>query len=899
MAATPSVSAAANPVELVVETKTATAVEGSADGTERPAAAIFVLSRKLKSTERIEVPFRVSADNPSQILVALNGSPRGVTLDGDKLVFVKGARKASLMLTTRGDVGFDSFRLTVPSAVVTSSADRGRSDAVWTSRAVVKRGGLSGNGADLTFKVKHLPRASVTAKAAQVDEGGTAAFQISLDRPWTGPGRKAEIWYMVEGSPLGGADALKAGQFRRLQMPKGSQSKTLQIETRDDAVHGPDTTMTLTLLLAAGYWTRAATREATVTVRDNDPAGAGEQQQEQPDPPEDPQVQQPAEQQQDPPEDPQVQDDENDGTPGDTDTTDTDTTDTDTSDTDTTDTDTSDTDTSDSTDSTDAEDPPSPPTPAAATLTVSGPAAGDGWVYPIEGLSEPAASAFNYCVTLSQAPTSDVTVTPTATPAKLVSIAALTFTPADWDRACFAVRAHADADDKIDSPPPKITVSHAVSSKDPAYSAAVAADYVLWMLDNDPTTVTLSATDATASEGDAKATAELKLSLGRALQPDAHVHVAVSKGKPAAYGESISVPLSFEGGELGVDFSLTLVGKPTGVTLDGNRVKFVGTKGGSATDATLRVTALADSDSISEEVTATIPADATNRPGLEKSDKWVHLGHGTSNNGGAKTVSKASFTITDSAADATPPTPPAALPTVEFAAIIGKHTREGWGASSVIVRISETQAHDVTVNLSQTGSAKHGSDYTIPGATATTATVTIPKGKTSATLPVTIVDDDVYEYEREDVRLELAPGTGYTYERSFSHRYVHTFDIWDNDEPKTRKVHVWFFPYYVWEGWTAYLSVALRTDEFLPVKADKAVTFPVTVTRGTAEAGDIFRYPTSATVPAGKSYVMIEVETTADLDRDDETFTVAIGSPLPEGYTRGNSSTVTIKDRTP
>ena len=87
---------------------------------------------------------------------------------------------------------------------------------------------------------------------------------------------------------------------------------------------------------------------------------------------------------------------------------------------------------------------------------------------------------------------------------------------------------------------------------------------------------------------------------------------------------------------------------------------------------------------------------------------------------------------------------------------------------------------------------------------------------------------------------------------------------------------------------TANLANALLVD----------VTVPVTVTLGTAEAGDI-RAPARFTIRARSTSATFRIATRADGDSDDETFTVTLGD-LPEELVRGTSSAVvTITDSTP
>ena len=85
----------------------------------------------------------------------------------------------------------------------------------------------------------------------------------------------------------------------------------------------------------------------------------------------------------------------------------------------------------------------------------------------------------------------------------------------------------------------------------------------------------------------------------------------------------------------------------------------------------------------------------------------------------------------------------------------------------------------------------------------------------------------------------------------------------------------------------ATLSAALGSD----------VTIPVTVTRGSAEAGDIGTL-TSITVAQGFTVGGADITTAQDTDADHETFTVSLGTPLPSSVSAGtpNSVTVTVQD---
>ena len=76
-------------------------------------------------------------------------------------------------------------------------------------------------------------------------------------------------------------------------------------------------------------------------------------------------------------------------------------------------------------------------------------------------------------------------------------------------------------------------------------------------------------------------------------------------------------------------------------------------------------------------------------------------------------------------------------------------------------------------------------------------------------------------------------------------------------------------------------------------KPTAAVDIPLTLTLGTAEAGDV---GTVSTVSFAKGSLSesVTISTSEDTDEDDDTFTVGIGSPLPAGYVAGAHSTATF-----
>ena len=73
-----------------------------------------------------------------------------------------------------------------------------------------------------------------------------------------------------------------------------------------------------------------------------------------------------------------------------------------------------------------------------------------------------------------------------------------------------------------------------------------------------------------------------------------------------------------------------------------------------------------------------------------------------------------------------------------------------------------------------------------------------------------------------------------------------------------------------------------------------AVTIPIAITLGTAESDDISHSITSLRIPAGSTAAQNIISLVSDADTDDETFTVALGTPLPQSVRAGSPSSVTV-----
>jgi len=114
--------------------------------------------------------------------------------------------------------------------------------------------------------------------------------------------------------------------------------------------------------------------------------------------------------------------------------------------------------------------------------------------------------------------------------------------------------------------------------------------------DDDATTVVLTIPDTAATKGLRGSTANMVLTLNRGLRS----------------GEALSIPLAFAGGTVGTDFTLSLQGRPHGISLSGSTITFTGPASGwSAARATVLLTASANNNPTNRTVTVSIPSSST------------------------------------------------------------------------------------------------------------------------------------------------------------------------------------------------------------------------------------------------------------------------------------------------
>ena len=208
-------------------------------------------------------------------------------------------------------------------------------------------------------------------------------------------------------------------------------------------------------------------------------------------------------------------------------------------------------------------------------------------------------------------------------------------------------------------------------------------------------------------------------------------------------------------------------------------------------------------------------------------------------------------------------------PRVSFATA-SQSVAEGSGTRDVVVNLRPAPTSDLTVSYTVGGTATAGADFTITNS----GTVTVPAGATTATIPVTIVDDGVDD-GGETVVLTLSGGGGY----GVGARDTHTLYI----DP----VPAVAFPFplgTIYESGGTY-----RVPVRLSPAPSSALALSYTV-EGTASSGVDYK-PLSGTVtaPAGATTVDIPV-TVIDDYFEDSGETVRLKLADGSGYAVGSES---------
>ena len=206
---------------------------------------------------------------------------------------------------------------------------------------------------------------------------------------------------------------------------------------------------------------------------------------------------------------------------------------------------------------------------------------------------------------------------------------------------------------------------------------------------------------------------------------------------------------------------------------------------------------------------------------------------------------------------------------------------EGSGTHNVEVRLSPAPATDTTFIYTVDGTATAGSDFTI----ADSGTLSVPKGTTTATIPVTIIDDSV-EDGGETVVLKLTAGNGY----AVGTIGTHTLTI-QNHEPAVPSVTV------ARKAGTA-SSITEGGDAAFTLTATPVPTadLAVSVTVATDGAWGVTAGTRTVTIPTTGSATLTLPTIGDEADEPDGSVTVTVTDG--DGYTVGSpaSDTVAIGD---
>ena len=220
-------------------------------------------------------------------------------------------------------------------------------------------------------------------------------------------------------------------------------------------------------------------------------------------------------------------------------------------------------------------------------------------------------------------------------------------------------------------------------------------------------------------------------------------------------------------------------------------------------------------------------------------------------------------------------------PAVSFASA-SSSVGEGEGSASVTVHLDPAPSSNLAIGYALSGTATEGTDgdYSI----ANSGMISVASGASTATISVTIHDDDADESD-ETAIWTLSRGAGYT----VGSPDVHTLVIADDDAPPPALPEVMLSatPNPVNEGEsvtvTATLSHALAGS----------VAIPIVLTPGSAEPDD-YGALGSITIAGGETSGTGAIATVQDTDLDDETFTVAIATGTLAGVAAGAPASVEV-----
>ncbi|MCY4332644.1 MAG: hypothetical protein OXC96_09150, partial [Cyanobacteria bacterium MAG CAR1_bin_15] len=321
--------------------------------------------------------------------------------------------------------------------------------------------------------------------------------------------------------------------------------------------------------------------------------------------------------------------------------------------------------------------------------------------------------------------------------------------------ADFTLSTEGDTTDEVDGAVGVVVVSGT------GYTVGSPSSAQVTVQDNDPTRVTLSVPDATATEGSSSDRATVRLALNRALRS----------------GESLAIPLGFSGGVLGTDFSLSLSGSPTGVALSGSTVTFSGIGVVSATSADVLLSASEDVDAVDETVTVSIPSASSGTPPILTANALLGGGATGSRTGNGEIVlsdddtaalvfSATSLTVAEGSSGsytvklATQPTGNVTVTVGGATGDVTVDTNSGSPGNQNTLSFTTT-----TWNTAQTVTVAAGEDVDTTNDSATLSHTAAGGGYNSVTgnVAVTVTDDDTAGLVFSPTSLTVAEGSSNSY----------------------------------------------------------------------------------------------------------------------------------------
>lgn len=205
---------------------------------------------------------------------------------------------------------------------------------------------------------------------------------------------------------------------------------------------------------------------------------------------------------------------------------------------------------------------------------------------------------------------------------------------------------------------------------------------------------------------------------------------------------------------------------------------------------------------------------------------------------------------------------------------------EGGGVATVTATLSAAHSQPVTIDLTTSGTATEGDDYTLSG-----TQIVVAVGQTSGTVTVTAVQDAVDEPD-ETVNVEISDVTN----GSESGAQQVTVTINDDDEPLPNVSLTVDNASIPEAGGVATFTATLSAVSATPVTVDLAIS-------GTASAEDFTASATQIVIPGGATSGSITVTATQDDgDEPDETVVVDIAAVTGALESGVQQATTTIAD---